>query len=335
MNLKTQRKITTLLLASALLLIAAGCATGKTPEAQKGGAPAPLAQPAAALQQQPPTTATVEGPNSDRSYSDTFEIRFDGDIPWTYQLKTRNANGLREINMHIEGISDKDNPGDIRLVTDGVTTWMTGQGTDQACIQFPSHEGMDPTFIVPETLFPYQSAQSLLSAAAEEEISGKKSVHYSGSGLPQGAWTNATVDVWQDQATGGLVRFSMQAAGDDPFFGSGAGTLSASYEAMDYVEGNIEPVQDCGIEAPLPKKVELFVRLPEMASFESPTPPNEIVSFYQNGLSQAGWAEAEPLTEDAGKIHMSYTSGDQEIEIQITPRDDGGSKVKLLFTKTN
>ncbi len=313
-----------------LLILGAGCAPSATSAPNEISAPLQQSQSDAAAQQ-PPVTATVENPSAERSYSDTFDIHFDGAASWTYQLKTRSVKSLREVSLHIEGLGPQDNPGDIRLVTDGATIWMIGAGTDGACIQFPAHQGMDPSFIVPETLVPLQSLESILGAGSTEEISGKQSLHYSGNGVTLNGWQDAIVDVWQDKANGSLIRMAMQAAGDDPFFGTGSGQLTASYEAVDYVEGTIEPVQGCEISVPLPNKAEAFVRLPEMASFESPQKPAKIVKFYQDALPQAGWSEAEPQSQDGEKIVMSYARGGETVDIQVTPRDGGGSKVKLLF----
>ncbi len=314
----------------ALLILAAGCGTSPTSSTDEAGAQQEQPQPNV-LVQQPPITATVENPSAARSYSDTFEIRFDGATPWVYQLTTRSAKGLREVKLHMEGLRPQDNPGDIRLVTDGITTWMNGEGTDRNCIQFPAHQGMDPSFIVPESLAPLQSLQNGLGAPVEEEISGKKSLHYSGSGVTLNAWADAHVDGWLDKASGSLIQLSMQANGDDPFFGTGAGKLTAHYEAMDYVEGDIQPVKGCEIPVPLPDKYEAFVRLPEMASFESSRKPEKIVSFYQDALPQAGWAEAESPSQDGETMVLSYARGDEEVDFQVTPRDGGGSRVKLLF----
>ncbi len=324
MNLITLLKRTSLL---AVLAIAAGCSPAQPQSGQALHAPA-------VFPQELPLTATVENPATDRSYSDAFEIRFDGSQPWVYQLNSRNVDGLREMRLHIEGVDVKDNPGDIRLVTDGATTWMTGEGTDQACIQFPSHQGMDPTFIVPQTLFPPQSAQTLLGSAVEELNAGKPNLHFSGSGVSQGGWTDAKVDVWLSKGSQKLERLAMQATGNDPFFGTGTGQLTASYDTVYPAEGDIKPVPGCEVDVPLPNHVEAFVRLPEMASYESPKQPEKMVIFYQDGLTQAGWAEIESPIEDSGVVVLSYARGDQEVEIQVAPRAGGGSQVKLLFMKT-
>ncbi len=331
MNLKLPRKFSILLLA---FLLVAGCTPAQTPVAGPGSVPSQVVdtQPPADPRM-PPNTATVAPPATDRNYSDSFEMRFEGSAPWVYQLKTRNANGLREISLHMEGLPTKDNPGDIRLVTDGSTTWMNGKGTDNNCIQFPNNQGMDPTFIVPETLFSIQMNESQLGAPAEEEISGRKSLHYSANGLSQSGWTEIGIDAWKDALTGNLMRFNMQASGEDPFFGTGAGKVTASYEVVESVEGKIQQVKGCKIPVPLPSKVEAFVRLPEMASFESPTKPAKIVSFYQGALPKESWSEVDPPSKEGNTTILSYSKDGQEVEIQVTPRDAGGSKVKLLFVK--
>ncbi len=265
------------------------------------------------------------------SYLSRFRVQFDGDASWGYQLQTRKSPTLREINLHIEGIEKSANPGDVRMVTDGKTSWMIGPGTDNECVQFPNGQGMDPTLIYPEMLLPGDSLAGLLKLAGNEPIGGIASQHYTGSAPTAGNWKDVSVEVWQDPGSRGLLRFTMQASGTDPFFGKGAGKLTAYYEAGALDVAAIEPVKGCEISVPLPDPVEMYVRLPGMASFESNSGLEQMQSFYQTELPKANWTEKEPPAQSEGVTILSYQRNYESVEIHIEALTDGGSKVKLLF----
>ncbi len=265
------------------------------------------------------------------SYSSKFEVRFDGPQPWRYELQTRRSPALREFNLHMEGFDRAANPGDVRIVTDGKTSWMIGPGTDEQCVQFPNNQGMDPTLLFPDMLVPNKNLAALLAYQGEESIGGIAALHYSGSAPAVGDWKDAQIDIWQDKAGRGLLRFTMQASGADPFFGKGAGKLTAQYEASALDVAEIAPVQGCEISVPLPDSAAMFVRLPGLASFESPAGLEEMRKFYQTRLAQGNWSEKEPPEQGDGVVVLSYQRDGEAVEIQIETVTGGGTKVKLIF----
>lgn len=268
------------------------------------------------------------------SYSAIFEIQFSGPTNWIYQLRTRASDQMREGNLFIQGIDKSQNPGDVRIVTDQTTTWMIGAGTDNECVQFPNDQGMDPAMIYPETLISVADMARLLTLAGEEKIGNKTALHYTGAGLTVGNWQDARVDVWQDKASQALLRFSMQASGEDAFFGTGTGTLKVRYEVDSFTRPSIEPVAGCEINAPLPKTASGVVRLPGMASFETTDGSDVMAAFYQAGLPPAGWAEREPPAQSDGSTILSYIRGAENLEIHLEGTVEGGTKVKLIFLQT-
>lgn len=265
------------------------------------------------------------------NYSATTEIQFQGPTHWIYQLKTRKSPDLREESLHIEGIATAKNPGDIRLVTDGKTTWMIGPGTDNECVQFPNNQGMDPTFIYPETLVTMQDLNNLLGYMGEEPILGQASQHYGRSDITIGQWKNAQVDVWQDRSSQALFRFILQASGDDSIFATGAGSIKMNYAITDFSPGTIQPVEGCQISVPMPDSAQKYVRLPGMASFETPAGMEELIRYYQGVLPGQKWTEKEPLAQDGASAVLSYSRDTENIEIHIEAAPGGGNKVKILW----
>lgn len=278
---------------------------------------------------------TLAGLNRDalNNYSSTFVIQFDGPQKWTYQLKTRKTPSLSEVNLHMDGVEKSANPGDVRLVTDGTTSWMIGPGTDQECVQYPTHQGLDPTLAYPEQLVSFGELSGLVSFVGEEAFAGTTSAHYAGSNLTTQKWKNAKIEIWQDKNSQALMKFTLQASGIDPFFGTGSGKITAHYQVDGLDAGQIEAVKGCEINVPLPETAKNFVRLPGMASFESQTGINEMLSFYQAQMPSGSWAENQPPAQAEGATVLSYIKNAEEVEIHIEAAPSGGSKVKLLFLK--
>ena len=325
----------------AAAILTSGCGPSSTPNPGASSTPNTPGTPAtpsptsksAAQQSQPESNANLSGLNRDGLpiYSFTFTIQFDGSKDWSYRLQSRQSASLREHNLHMEGVDRTLNPGDVRMVTDGSVTWMTGAGTDNECVRFPNNSGMDPEFILPETLAPLPQLVSLLKYVGEEQILGKASEHWKGSGLSIGKWQNASIDLWVEKSSKTLLRWKMQVTGDDPFFGAGTGALAASYEVTGLDAPNIEPVTGCEIAVPLPDSALKIVRLPGMASFETASEAGDIQAFYLESLPKENWAENEPAVQTDGVIGLSYRRGQEVVEIQIRSIEGGGSKVQLIF----
>jgi hypothetical protein len=267
------------------------------------------------------------------SYSAEFHIQFNGVKSWSYLIKTRKSPTLREINLHIEGLDETQNPGDIRMVTDNTTTWMTGEGTDNQCVQFPNGAGMDPTYLYPETFISVMALGGALKLVGEEQLNDFTVLHFNAAGAVSGPWRDATIDHWQEKDSGMLRQFKMTAAGDDPFFATGSGNLDAMYVAGPLGSDAIEPVTGCEISVPLPEAISMFVRFPGMASFESKSSVDELVQFFQTALPGQNWVEKGPPFQVEGASVLSYLRGAEEVEIQIETNPAGGSSVKLLFTQ--
>ncbi len=280
-----------------------------------------------------PTVPALRMLNRDQlaSYAATFEVSFEGATPWKYQLKTRKSPTLRETNLHIEGINGAQNPGDVRMVTNGTTSWMIGPGTDQECVQFPNNQGMDPTLIYPETLFGSQDLPALMKLVGEEKVAGAASLHYQARAVAINGWENAQVDIWQEKNSKTLIQFTMQATGEDPFFSSGTGKLSARYDVSGMGSAPIEAVKGCEIDVPLPDSATKIVRLPGIASFESSQSREEIQSFYQSRLPQENWVEKNALAQTAEAVVISYQRDAESVEIRIADAPSQGTQVKLLF----
>jgi hypothetical protein len=184
-------------------------------------------------------------------------------------------------------------------------------------------------------LLSFQDLYSNLSYAGEDTVAGIAAAHYTASSPAIGNWQDASVDVWQDESSGELLRFTMQASGNDAIFGTGSGKIDARYEVTDTKPAVIDPVKGCTLNVPLPKSAKLYVRLPGLASFESAESVNQIAGFYQSELPKQNWAQAAPPDLSNASTVLSYQRDAEEVSIQIDPVKSGGCKVKLVFQQGN
>jgi hypothetical protein len=265
------------------------------------------------------------------SYSSEFRMQFSGQKSWTYLLKTHKTPAQREISLHIEGLEGAQNPGDVRQVTDNVTTWMIGPGTDQQCVQFPNGKGMDPTYLYPESLVSLKDLGNALSLVGETKLEGVALQHFYVTGAATGPWKDAIIDLVQEKDSGMLRQFKMTAMGQDPFFSAGLGKMSATYTAGPPDSTAIQSVEGCETGLTLPEPISMYVRLPGMASFESKSSVADLVQFFQTTLPGQNWVEKEPPAQSESATVLSYQRGTDGLEIHIEKNPAGGSKVKLLF----
>lgn len=294
-----------------------------------------------------PTGQTVEGPRPTSqaehpdaikrdafdAYSATFNVNFDGPKPWKYQLIIRKSKDLHELVYHVEGIENQQKLGDVRMVTDGTTSWMIGPSTDNACVQFPANAGLDPTFIYPENILTMTELGKVANFVREEPLTGRNSMYYLVGPMVVGRWMDASVEYHQEKGSEALLQFAMLGTGDDNFFGTGKGTIMATYTVDSLEPPAIEPVTGCEISLPLPESAQMFVRMPGLASFESQQSADALVQFYQQQLSAANWVEVEPPAQSESAVVLSYRRDVETVEIQVEGNERGGTSVKMFFVE--
>lgn len=264
------------------------------------------------------------------TYHATFETRFEGTYNWTYRLESRTDGSAMAYDLHIEGVKASQNPGDVRIVIEGDVARMRGPGTDDACMQFPSDLDLGLSLLTPDDLIPLPGAEGSLRSAGVEVIVGREATHYTLRQPSLGSWRDVEIDIWKDVATGVVLRQDLHAAGVDPLFDAGEGVLSGQFVVDDIGPQAIEPISGCEIDLPLPPDATRLTTMPGLVAFESTSTPEEIVTFYQAALAEAGWVPtAEPETGIDATL-LSYRRGEQTLDINIESRETG-VHVELLL----
>jgi len=263
-------------------------------------------------------------------FSATYEIRFEGSYTWTYLLRIRADGTLSEYRLSYEGVDPSDNPGDVRMVTDGLTSRMIGPGTDNECFLFPGDFESDLSFFTPDDLIDPYLANEGLEKVGEDEFEGMVGDHLSGQHESLGEWNNVHIDIWLSQPERQTMLYEFSAEGEDPLFDAGIGRVSGNFLIKELGEQIIDPINGCDLPVPAPDSATHIVSYPGLVAFNSEDTPQRIVAFYQSALPAYGWQEASPIEIGEDAVVMSYQRGEEQLEINIEIVSDG-VKVEILL----
>ena len=257
------------------------------------------------------------------SYLSSFIIEFQGSYTWRYEMTTRYDGTLVEYSIHIEGVDKSKNPGDIRMVSDGVTNWMTGPGADNECFMFPSNLDLGPSFLTPDDLLSVQPGDEMMEDAGQEQIQGFTTNHHTLHADQLDSWEDLNLEMWLADSDA-VLRYQMQAAGPDPLFDAGDGEVNALYEVVDTGPQQIDRVTGCDIDLPIPDSATNLIRFPNLISFNSSAEPSDIADYYLDEMDALRWVlKEDPLIFDDGSILLTYNRLDNTVIISIEPRDNG------------
>jgi hypothetical protein len=260
-------------------------------------------------------------------------MEFHGVFNWSYHLETRTDGRAVEYRLHLEGLSPARNPGDVRLVVEGGTSRMRGPGTDDECVLFPSEFKLGPIFLTPDDLVDPNRIGELLVPLKIESVTGADTIHYTVRAESLDEWHDLEMEIWRDESAGAVLRSELSAAGPDPYFNAGWGTLSAQFLVNQVGPQTIDPIAGCEIDLPLPADATRLVKLPGLVGFDSTAAPQETSAFYQAELAGIGWAPVAEPQVSGSVILLSYRRDKQMLEINIESSDRGAHVELLLSTE--
>ena len=264
------------------------------------------------------------------AYQATFEVRFEGDYAWEYQLETHWDGTAMAYDLHLEGVDPARNPGDVRVVIEGDTVRMRGPGTGDTCVQFPVDLGLAPSFFSPDDLIAPDAFPDPLTLAGTRDVAGVETTRYTSGVTRSGDWSELEVDVWWDDGLDVALRYDVEATGPDPLFDAGEGELSGQFLIETLDPPGVEPVEGCEIDLPLPADATYIVRLSGFVAFESDALPDEVVSFYRTALAEAGWQLTAGPEQGDGVIQAAFARNEQDLTLTVEASGEG-SHVELLF----
>lgn len=259
----------------------------------------------------------------------SFDLRFDSDDPWTYSVDTRLAEASLERSLHIDGVSDARNPGDVRMVAEGGVSRMRGPGTDNECLRFPETMDVNLSFLGPDDVLAPSAFREPFVAIDQEPVAGRAATHYAMLQSELDGWQDVQVGLWLDDETGAVLRYDLAASGWDPFFGAGYGRVEGSYRVESLGPQVIEPIAGCQIDLPLPERVDNLVQLPGVIAFETDIGIEEVATFYRGELGAAGWNPVQDERSGSGSVVLSYRREAETLNVTIRSVA-GKTKVELL-----
>jgi len=314
-----------------VLLTLTGCnTTSSQPSVQPSMAETAVIEPVQVTAEPTLPVMTYQGVGLDRleQYAASFVVSMQTAAPWAYQLTLRRSGNVREFVLHREGVDPARNPGDIRLVTDGVTSRMLGEGTDNFCMQFPSAMPGAPVFLLPDDLIiPAELGAQLASVAVEEQNSAQV-LRQAASGAVLNGWTDVQAEVLALLPDGPVNRVSFTAQGKDVLFGSGEGSLKADYILESTEPQQIEPIAGCEVSLPLSADAASLIIMPGLISYETAVSMDDMLTFYAGALEEQGWLKYDTTKSSQDSSVMSYRRGEEALEIIIKALASG-CKVQL------
>ena len=312
-------RLIVLMTATLLLMLACSSSTPETPPSQSGS------QTRSQSQTEVPPIYTGLNSGELTAYMATYDLNFTGSYDWAYDLITRSDGEVFEYSLHIEGVDLTMNPGDLRMVTDGETTSMSGPGIDNECYLFPSDFELVSAFQNPDDLLSPQVVNEILTFFGEGTIGGFESVHYFAEQPSVGVWQEVQIDIWLNHTETAALRYLFTAAGLDPLFDAGEGQISASFRVTEIGAQDIEPIPGCEIGFPIPESARRLVRFPDLISFESDATAEEVIAFYQEALEFEDWQEVTEPQMGVDAILLTYARGDELLDINIEIGSSGVS----------
>lgn len=267
------------------------------------------------------------------AYASNLHITMAGIYNWSYSLSTKFDGLQTEYALHIEGVVASIDPGDVRLVTDGITSRMeivTDGGI--TCIQFPPDYVDAPAFLTPEDLLNPEIAANELSFVGNSNMLNREIVQFETENTTLGKWPNADLTVWLDQETGALMEFEISAERHDPLFSAGLGTMTAVYTVTEIGPQIIEPIVGCEMDFPVITDATEYVFISNVVSYQTVSSLEIVKEYYQTSMTSRGWElqSDQVITPVADVDVLDFIRGDEAVTVNLES-NSSGTKVTLYL----
>lgn len=297
------------------------------------GTSLPIEEPSQAVTTQELPTYTRLNQAGLGAYASNLEISMAGVYNWSYSLSTKYDGSQTEYVLHIEGVVASIDPGDVRLVTDGITSRMeTLTEGGETCVQFPPDYVDAPAFLTPEHLLNPQIAASELRFVGNSNMLNREVVQFKTDNTTLGNWPNADLTVWLDQETGALMEFEISAERRDPLFSAGLGTMTAVYSVTEIGPQTIDPIVGCEMDFPVMTDATEYVFISNVVSYQTASSFEIVKEFYQTSMTGLGWElqSDQIITPVAGVEIIDFIRGDEAVTINLESISSG-TKVTLYL----
>ena len=175
-------------------------------------------------------------------------------------------------------------------------------------------------------------------AAGSETVNGTPADHYTFDerAILQTSRSTSTGEAWVATNGGYVVKYLLRSKAGAELFGDGIeGTITWDYE----LTGVNQPVamslpEDCPgglVDAPQLPDAANVDNLPGLLTYDTATPPADVVTFYRTELANRGWAASEDPTIDDTSATIDFTQGSATLVLSAA-FDGSTTSVQLLAT---
>jgi hypothetical protein len=144
-------------------------------------------------------------------------------------------------------------------------------------------------------------------------------------------------EMWVASEGGYIVKYILTTKGDASHFGEGIeGTLTWDYELTQVNQPvEIKLPEDCPpgmVDAPQLPDTTNILNMPGVLTYDTASSVADAAAFYQKQIPLRGWALVSSPTITDTTAHLSFSKGDQVMDI-IIKVGDAGTKVHIVLTK--
>lgn len=249
-----------------------------------------------------------------------FVLEFEGQKPWVYQVDTRSDGTNIEYQLSVQGLDEKLDLGDVRLVNSFGHNFMSGSGTGDICFQFPDSFETETLFLGPTEFIHLSELSSLPEESGRETILGREATHYTSPPEFHRGWQDVSVAFWFDSQTEAVLKYEFFASGNDPLYYQGQGKLHGVFEVLEIGPQQIQAIPNCVIDFPIPDGAADLIRFPGLIAFNTTLHPAALDEFYTRALGRDGWAREEPQSNPQTQDQVfEYTSQNRSVIIHLVP----------------
>jgi hypothetical protein len=320
-----------------LLGLTLACGLGRNGEP----APSPEGQPAEATEESPTPEAVTEEPvdfpalNLGRetleSYVSHFEMTVEdpeqaGGTPMVYELDMQVVSDPFAQHIVIQGGGLGQSMEIVQI--EGRQYLLVG--AEQCIVSEADIEDAAMEIFKPDDVI--AGLEGARRVGSVEEVNGIPAHHYvfDEQDIVWGGLTEVEGELWVAAEGDYVVKFTLQAQGEDPFTGR-QGSLAWLYELMDVnVPLDIVPPAACQTaeeEFPLMPDAADVTRVGGMISYTSASSFEDVLAFYQEAMLAEGWTYNADAFVGSDEAVLSYTREGETASITLSAEESGVSVV--------
>jgi hypothetical protein len=203
------------------------------------------------------------------------------------------------------------------------------------CISSSTDEGdaMDAEVFEPDDVI--GGLENARRVRPDERVNGIPCRHYAfdETNVAWGAFTHAEGEMWVAVDGEYVVKYTLQADGENPITGDDAGHVEWEYEIRDVNEPvTIEPPAGCDAtegEFPIMPDATDLTTMGGMVTYTSASSFDDVQAFYEEQMTADGWSDSGDSFTSPGSAMLNYAKEGRTAMITLTS-EDGAVSVLIM-----